>query len=231
MFVRSVLREDGSYAVACCVVLLMLYAFPENLYVKILDCTWLTQNVISLFPIFLLIQTIWRYRPSCSQTGGVDTQHRFHPSTLMSWPVDVKNDNETLSWIWRMWHCSQDFVRVFLFKFGGCFQVISNVVARNNEVVKILVLEANWDYKKDDEHRVHLFFADTYRSLFNYCLVAYPLLMSIGFMSIGFIFAWNGSALGKSAPWDRVSSDLTLRTCSWTTVRASCVPRSDTQNM
>lgn len=37
-----------------------------------------------------------------------------------------------------------------------------SVVARNNDVLKKLVLEAKRDYEKDAEHRVHIFLADTY---------------------------------------------------------------------
>jgi hypothetical protein len=36
------------------------------------------------------------------------------------------------------------------------------VVARNNEIIKKLVLEAKREYEKDAEHRVHIFLADTY---------------------------------------------------------------------
>ncbi|KAJ3934134.1 MAG: P-loop containing nucleoside triphosphate hydrolase protein [Lentinula lateritia] len=36
-----------------------------------------------------------------------------------------------------------------------------SVVARNNEILKKLVLEAKRDYEKDAEHRVHIFMADT----------------------------------------------------------------------
>jgi chaperone BCS1 len=36
-----------------------------------------------------------------------------------------------------------------------------SVVARNNDILKKLVLEAKRDYEKDAEHRVHIFLADT----------------------------------------------------------------------
>ena len=36
------------------------------------------------------------------------------------------------------------------------------MVARNNEIIKKLVLEAKREYEKDAEHRVHIFLADTY---------------------------------------------------------------------
>ncbi|KAF4611160.1 hypothetical protein D9613_007271 [Agrocybe pediades] len=42
----------------------------------------------------------------------------------------------------------------------GCALKIS-VVARNNDILKKLVLEAKREYEKDAEHRVHIFMADT----------------------------------------------------------------------
>ncbi|KAF8957144.1 BCS1 N terminal-domain-containing protein [Flammula alnicola] len=42
----------------------------------------------------------------------------------------------------------------------GCSLKIS-VVARNNDILKKLVLEAKREYEKDAEHRVHIFMADT----------------------------------------------------------------------
>lgn len=36
-----------------------------------------------------------------------------------------------------------------------------SVVARNNNILKKLVLEAKRDYEKDAEHRVHIFMADS----------------------------------------------------------------------
>lgn len=38
---------------------------------------------------------------------------------------------------------------------------VFSVVARNNDVLKKLVLEAKREYEKDAEHRVHIFLADT----------------------------------------------------------------------
>lgn len=38
---------------------------------------------------------------------------------------------------------------------------ITSVVARNNDILKRLVLEAKREYEKDAEHRVHIFMADT----------------------------------------------------------------------
>ena len=37
----------------------------------------------------------------------------------------------------------------------------ASVVARNNDILKRLVLEAKREYEKDAEHRVHIFMADT----------------------------------------------------------------------
>ncbi|KAF5386353.1 hypothetical protein D9757_006641 [Collybiopsis confluens] len=39
--------------------------------------------------------------------------------------------------------------------------IFYSVVARNNDILKKLVLEAKRDYEKDAEHRVHIFMADT----------------------------------------------------------------------
>ena len=36
-----------------------------------------------------------------------------------------------------------------------------SVVARNNNILKQLVLEAKREYEKDAEHRVHIYMADT----------------------------------------------------------------------
>ena len=37
-----------------------------------------------------------------------------------------------------------------------------SVVARNNDILKKLVLEAKREYEKDAVHRVHIYMADTY---------------------------------------------------------------------
>ena len=37
-----------------------------------------------------------------------------------------------------------------------------SVIARNNSILKKLVLEAKREYEKDAEHRVHIFMADSY---------------------------------------------------------------------
>ena len=42
-----------------------------------------------------------------------------------------------------------------------------SVVARSNEILKKLVLEAKREYEKDAEHRVHIFLADTFVLPFN----------------------------------------------------------------
>ena len=41
------------------------------------------------------------------------------------------------------------------------FGMARSVVARNNSIIKKLVLEAKREYEKDAEHRVHIFMADT----------------------------------------------------------------------
>ncbi|THH29281.1 hypothetical protein EUX98_g4901 [Antrodiella citrinella] len=45
--------------------------------------------------------------------------------------------------------------------YGSCGELKISVVARNNDILKRLVLEAKRDYEKDAEHRVHIFMADT----------------------------------------------------------------------
>lgn len=51
----------------------------------------------------------------------------------------------------------------------SCFSslITSSVVARNNEILKRLVLDAKREYEKgsDAEHRVHIFMADTYEAI------------------------------------------------------------------
>ncbi|OCH89770.1 P-loop containing nucleoside triphosphate hydrolase protein [Obba rivulosa] len=44
---------------------------------------------------------------------------------------------------------------------GTCSELKISVVARNNDILKKLVLEAKREYEKDAEHRVHIFMADT----------------------------------------------------------------------
>ena len=44
----------------------------------------------------------------------------------------------------------------------SCWWLKFSVVARNNDVLKKLVLEAKREYEKDAEHRVHIFLADTW---------------------------------------------------------------------
>ncbi|CDO69710.1 hypothetical protein BN946_scf184851.g98 [Trametes cinnabarina] len=46
--------------------------------------------------------------------------------------------------------------------YGSCAELKISVVARNNDILKRLVLEAKREYEKDAEHRVHIFMADTY---------------------------------------------------------------------
>jgi chaperone BCS1 len=38
---------------------------------------------------------------------------------------------------------------------------MSSVVARNSDILKKLVLDAKREYKKDTEHRLHIFMAET----------------------------------------------------------------------
>ncbi|KAI0315045.1 P-loop containing nucleoside triphosphate hydrolase protein [Amylostereum chailletii] len=45
--------------------------------------------------------------------------------------------------------------------YGHCSALKISVVARNNDILKKLVLEAKREYEKDAEHRVHIFMADT----------------------------------------------------------------------
>lgn len=46
-------------------------------------------------------------------------------------------------------------------EYGSCGEIKISVVARNNDILKKLVLEAKRDYEKDAVHRVHIFMADT----------------------------------------------------------------------
>ncbi len=59
---------------------------------------------------------------------------------------------------------AEDQVILIVFAFfllGPLIPLIRSVVARNNDILKKLVLEAKRDYEKDAEHRVHIFMADT----------------------------------------------------------------------
>ncbi|KZS94747.1 P-loop containing nucleoside triphosphate hydrolase protein [Sistotremastrum niveocremeum HHB9708] len=49
-------------------------------------------------------------------------------------------------------------------EYGQCSELKVSVVARNNNILKSLVLDAKREYEKDAEHRVHIFLADTYGS-------------------------------------------------------------------
>ncbi|KZT07175.1 P-loop containing nucleoside triphosphate hydrolase protein [Laetiporus sulphureus 93-53] len=46
-------------------------------------------------------------------------------------------------------------------EYGAYAELKISVVARNNDILKSLVLEAKREYEKDAEHRVHIFMADT----------------------------------------------------------------------
>jgi hypothetical protein len=50
---------------------------------------------------------------------------------------------------------------IIIFKFWLIKLVMNSVVARNNDILKKLVLDAKREYEKDAEHRVHIFMADT----------------------------------------------------------------------
>ena len=50
---------------------------------------------------------------------------------------------------------SPNYVRLRSADYGA------SVVARNNDILKHLLLEAKREYKKDAEPRVHIFMADT----------------------------------------------------------------------
>jgi hypothetical protein len=67
-------------------------------------------------------------------------------------------------------------------------------VARNNDILKKLVLEAKRDYEKDAIHRVHIFMADTYGLAFRGCL-----LIDLPVFVVATL-AGAGAALVKSGP-------------------------------
>ncbi|KAI0758586.1 P-loop containing nucleoside triphosphate hydrolase protein [Irpex lacteus] len=46
-------------------------------------------------------------------------------------------------------------------EYGSCSELTISVVARNNDILKKLVLEAKREYEKDAIHRVHIFMAET----------------------------------------------------------------------
>jgi mitochondrial chaperone BCS1 len=48
--------------------------------------------------------------------------------------------------------------------YGNCFELRISVIARNNTVLKKLVMQAKKEYEADMEHRVHIFLADSYGS-------------------------------------------------------------------
>ena len=63
-----------------------------------------------------------------------------------------------------------------------------SVVARNNDILKRLVLEAKKEYEKDAVHRVHIFMADTCVST-----VVPPLMSSHGGSRTYCCWRWNGA--------------------------------------
>lgn len=72
----------------------------------------------------------------------------------------VDNADETLPRLWSR-RVSQDQVTGVASRLYGSAYTPFSVVARNNDVLKKLVLEAKREYEKDAEHRVHIFMADT----------------------------------------------------------------------
>ena len=46
-------------------------------------------------------------------------------------------------------------------KYNDWTPTFYSVVARNNDILKKLVLEAKREYEKDAEHRVHIYMGDT----------------------------------------------------------------------
>jgi hypothetical protein len=92
-------------------------------------------------------------------------------ATGCAWEMDLE-----LSGI--CWHCKYNRSQgpsatlttdtVVLWKLGKLYapmsriySPLSSVVARSNDILKKLVLEAKKEYEKDTEHRVHIFMADT----------------------------------------------------------------------
>jgi hypothetical protein len=55
---------------------------------------------------------------------------------------------------------SGEFMENIPFCISFLFSSFYSVVARNNDILKKLVLEAKREYEKDAEHRVHIFLAD-----------------------------------------------------------------------
>jgi hypothetical protein len=68
-------------------------------------------------------------------------------------------------------------------------------VARSNDILKKLVLEAKRDCEKDAEHRVHIFLADTCgNSILNpFVVILLTLEIHLGLMVLG-----DGMALARS---------------------------------
>jgi chaperone BCS1 len=60
-------------------------------------------------------------------------------------------------------------------------------VARSNDILKKLVLEAKREYEKDAEHRVHIFLADTYVPFHVRSKLTYFLHSTYG------CWRWNGA--------------------------------------
>jgi mitochondrial chaperone BCS1 len=65
--------------------------------------------------------------------------------------------------------------------------LLYSVVARNNDILKKLVMEAKREYEKDAEHRVHIFMADTYGSTLD------GLYATLIFFRTYGCWRWNGA--------------------------------------
>lgn len=75
-------------------------------------------------------------------------------------PLLKDNADKTIPGLWS--RCfSQDQVKRLDFRLVRFNLHWFSVVARNNDILKKLVLEAKREYEKDAEHRVHIFMADT----------------------------------------------------------------------
>lgn len=75
-------------------------------------------------------------------------------------PALIDNAHKTLPGLWSR-RFSQDQVIHAVTHLFAIAYIASSVVARNNDILKKLVLEAKREYEKDAEHRVHIFMADT----------------------------------------------------------------------
>jgi hypothetical protein len=70
-----------------------------------------------------------------------------------------------------------------------------SVVARNNDILKKLVLEAKREYEKDAEHRVHIYMADTWA---NHNYICFPALIILFRIFAVRIVAGDGTVHARS---------------------------------